>query len=281
MRRMLADVIDRNMAFATRDGVRIHWEQQGDAGDPLLLLMGLGCPSDLWERQTPAFARRHRTILVDNRGMGRSDKVAGPYSTAQMAEDALAVLDAAGVARAHVLGLSMGGMIAQELALAHPERVGALALACTFARPDRDMTEAAEQTGKSIDGGGFDAKQTFKMMMAVSLTPAFIEREKPWLRSLMQRTLSFGSELTHFQAQLGAVMRHDASARLPSLRAPTLVITGSDDKLIRPAHSDELHALIRGSTLVKIAGGPHGFNIEQPDEFNREVLAFFAQHRMQ
>src|SRR4051812_6158418 len=114
------------MATIDRDGVSIYYEVHGAGGDPLLLLMGLGVDAHGWEMQLAAMAERHRVVLVDNRGVGRSDKPRGPYTTALLAEDALGALDAAGVHRAHVVGLSMGGMIAQELALAHPDRVGAL-----------------------------------------------------------------------------------------------------------------------------------------------------------
>src|SRR5438128_354774 len=108
------------------DGTKLYWERHGgDAGDPVVLVMGLGVDAHAWEVVLPAFAARGPTLLVDNRGVGRSDKPPGPYTTAQLAGDLLAVLDAAGVARTHVVGLSMGGMIAQELALAHPERVAA------------------------------------------------------------------------------------------------------------------------------------------------------------
>src|SRR5437868_12386478 len=106
------------MAFAPRGDVKIYWEEHGTGGEPLLCVMGLGGAHHFWERQTPVFAKTHRTIVFDNRGTGESSKPAGPYSIAAMADDALAVLDAAGAPRAHVLGMSMGGMIAQELALA-------------------------------------------------------------------------------------------------------------------------------------------------------------------
>src|SRR5436190_22870640 len=138
------------MPTIDRDGVAIYHEERGERGDPLLLVMGLGVDAHGWEFQVPALAARHRVILVDNRGVGRSGKPRGPYTTAMMAEDARAVLDGLGVARAHVVGLSMGGMIAQELALAHPDRVGALVLAATYARPDDATRRTAAEGSQSI-----------------------------------------------------------------------------------------------------------------------------------
>ena len=118
------------MPYALNAGTKIYWEERGQ-GDPLLLIMGLGATLDLWHRVTPMVSAKYRTILLDNRGAGRSDAPPGPYSIPQMADDALAVLKAAGAAAARVFGASMGGMIAQELALHHPARVHSLILGCT------------------------------------------------------------------------------------------------------------------------------------------------------
>ena len=120
------------MPFASNNGTKIYWDEQG-AGPPILLIMGLGYPSLMWYRTRPVLANSYRTIALDNRGVGHSDVPRGPYSMAVMADDAAAVLDAAGVSRAHVYGVSMGGMIAQELALRYPLRVQSLVLGGTAA----------------------------------------------------------------------------------------------------------------------------------------------------
>src|ERR1700722_16361597 len=118
------------MPLARSDGTRIYWEESG-TGEPLLLIMGLGYSHEMWHRTRPVVSACYRTILFDNRGVGKSDVPQGAYSIAQMAADAAAVLDAAGVAKAHVFGISMGGMIAQEFAINYPERVSRLVLGCT------------------------------------------------------------------------------------------------------------------------------------------------------
>src|ERR1700730_9656188 len=120
------------MAFAENQGVRIYWDEQG-TGEPLLLIMGLSYPSYMWHRSRPVLRERYRTIAFDNRGIGQSDVPPGTYSIALMASDAAAVLDAAGVENAHVFGVSMGGMIAQEFALQYPKRVRSLILVCATA----------------------------------------------------------------------------------------------------------------------------------------------------
>jgi len=118
------------MSFVENQGAKIYWDEKG-SGEPLLLIMGLSYPSYMWHRTRPLLAKRFRTIALDNRGVGQSDVPPGPYSIALMASDAAAVLDAAGVQGAHVFGVSMGGMIAQEFALQYPDRVFSLILGCT------------------------------------------------------------------------------------------------------------------------------------------------------
>jgi len=120
------------MSFIENQGTKLYWDEQGQ-GAPILLIMGLGYPSAAWHRTRPALAQHFRTIALDNRGVGLSDVPPGPYSIATMASDAAAVLDAAGVRSAHVFGISMGGMIAQEFALQHPARTRSLILGCTSA----------------------------------------------------------------------------------------------------------------------------------------------------
>jgi pimeloyl-ACP methyl ester carboxylesterase len=265
------------MPHAVREGVHLHYQTVGD-GPPLVMIMGLGGDATWWERQVGPFAMRHKVILVENRGVGASDKPPGPYTTQMMAADTLAVMDDAGAPRAHVLGISMGGMIAQELALAAQERVASLTLAATYAKPDQAIRKSAGASPVPENFGGADAKQMFKMLMAMVLTPEFIKREKEWLKANFQRTLENGTTMDHFKAHVHAVMHHDTTDRLASLRVPTLVVTGDQDLLVPPHHSDLLASLIPDARLVKIPGGTHGFNVEMPDAFNDVVLSFLSTH---
>jgi pimeloyl-ACP methyl ester carboxylesterase len=269
------------MATIERNGVSLYYEIHG-SGDPLLCIMGLGGNIHFWEFQVGAFAERYRTIVFDNRGAGRSDKPGGPYTMQLLADDAVSVLDAAGVERAHVIGISMGGMIAQDLVLRYPDRVGALILAATFARPDEGTRKAAADGSSRVGGGldlkSLDPKQLFRFMMTMILTPEFIQREKPWLRSLLERAQAYGFSVEAFLAQVAAVMNHDAAEGLREVRAPALILTGTNDLLVPPHHSDELARLIPGAELVRVEGGTHGFNVERRDEFNRIVLDFLARH---
>jgi pimeloyl-ACP methyl ester carboxylesterase len=263
------------MPQLTRDGVRLYYERHGDDGDPLLLVMGLGSPLELWEFQTPVLARSHRVCVYDNRGVGRSDKPAGPYDVRTLAADAIAVLDACDFGRAHVVGLSMGGMIAQELAIRYPDRVGALVLAGTWAKPDDQVRATAATSG--FDAAALDPKQLFKLMMGLVLSPEFVARERDWLAATRHRMLANVS-VEGFMAQLAAAMAHDATAELGRIAAPTLVLKPARDMLIPPRASDELARLIPGAQLLTFDHAAHGFNVEQPDKFNRAVIDFVARH---
>jgi len=275
------------MSIANVDGIELYWEEQG-SGDPLLLIMGLAADSTAWLFQVPEFAGRYRTIVFDNRGVGRSSKPSGPYTIHRMADDAAALLDAIGVRRAHVVGVSMGGMIAQELALRHPERVRGLVLACTYPEPDEEAERQRQfslarfggqvtATGATqIDVSAIDPFAFFQHLLPRVFNQSFIDRELPRLLQIFGGALQYGFSLEAILGQVEAVMGHKATDRLHLITAPTLVITGDADLLVSPANSDVLAANIPGAKLVKIPGGSHGFNFETPDVFNRQVLDFLG-----
>ncbi|MBY0274216.1 alpha/beta hydrolase [Candidatus Binatia bacterium] len=273
------------MSIAKVGSVELYYEEHG-SGDPLLLIMGLAADSQAWMFQIPDFAKEYRVIAFDNRGVGRSSKPAGPYSIHEMADETAGLLDALKIDRAHVVGVSMGGMIAQELVLRHPERVRALVLACTYPEPDADIertrTFTVQQFGGSIDASGamhVDLKAINPMMFMQQLLPnvfnqTFIEKELPKLMQIFAGALQYGFSMEAILGQVGAVMSHKATDRLHQIKSPTLVITGDADRLVPPAGSEILAREIPNAKLVKIPGGSHGFNFETPDVFNREVLDF-------
>ena len=278
------------MSTVTVDDVELYYEEHG-SGDPLLLIMGLAADSMAWMFQLPSFAERYRTIVFDNRGVGRSAKPKGPYTIAAMADDTAGLLKAIGVDRAHVVGVSMGGMIAQELALRHPERVRGLVLACTFPEADEDVKRNREtslvQLGgaigrdgvASIDLAAVDPMMLFQTLLPRVFSPAFIQNQLASLMQLFGGALQWGFSVEAIMAQVEAVMSHNSTERLRDIEAPTLVITGDADLLIPPANSDVIAGRIPGARLVKIPGGTHGFNFETPELFNREVLNFLATVR--
>jgi pimeloyl-ACP methyl ester carboxylesterase len=250
--------------------------------------MGLAADSTAWMFQLPAFAPHYRTIVFDNRGVGRSAKPPGPYTIHQMADDAAGLLDVLDVGRAHVVGVSMGGMIAQELALRHPKRVRGLVLACTFPEPDAEIERQREfsiaQFGGTVSAAGelkidvaaLDPMLFFQHLLPRVFNQSFIDRELPKLLQLFGGALQYGFSMEAILGQVEAVMGHRATARLHEIAAPTLVITGDADLLIPPGNSDILARDIPNARLVKVPGGSHGFNFETPDLFNREVVDFLA-----
>jgi 3-oxoadipate enol-lactonase len=278
------------MSSATIGSLDVYYEEHGN-GDPLLLIMGLAADSTAWMFQVPDFARHYRTIVFDNRGVGRSSKPPGPYTIHEMADDAAGLLDVLDVRRAHVVGVSMGGMIAQELALRHPERVRSLVLACTYPEPDAEIERnrrfSVEQFGGTVTAEGevqIDFKAIHPMDFLQHLLPAvfnqeFIARELPKLIQVFSGALQYGFSMEAVLGQTAAVMSHKATDRLHQIAVPTLVITGDADRLIPPANSDILAKHIPGATLSKIPGGSHGFNFETPEVFNRAVLEFLATVR--
>jgi len=267
--------------------IDVFYEEHG-TGDPLLLIMGFATDSTAWLLQTPEFAKHYRTVVFDNRGVGRSSKPAGPYTIHEMADDALGLLDHLGIRRTHVLGLSMGGMIAQELTLRHPERVQKLVLAATYPEPDADVERTRQFTlGKmggtvtaegamQIDLKAIDPLLLFQHLLPLVFNPEFIATQLPRLMQLFGGALQYGFSMEAIVGQMEALVGHKATDRLHRITAPTLVLTGDADRLIPPANSDILARHIPGATLVKIPGGSHGFNIEQPELFNRTVLEFLA-----
>ena len=275
------------MSMAKVGANELFYETHGD-GDPLLLIMGLAADSTAWLFQVPEFARHYRTIVFDNRGVGRSAKPRGPYTIHEMADDAAGLLDVIGVERAHLVGVSMGGMIAQELALRHPKRVRGLVLACTFPEPDAEAERQRQfslarfggrvtASGEAeIDVSAVDPLMLFQHLLPRVFNQSFIDRELPKLLQIFGGALQYGFSLEAILGQVEAIMGHKATDRLHEITAPTLVITGDADLLVSPANSDVLARSIPGAKLVKVPGGSHGFNFETPELFNREVLEFLA-----
>jgi pimeloyl-ACP methyl ester carboxylesterase len=265
------------------DGIEIAYEVRGE-GTPLLCLMGLGTNRRAWVAQVPFLSRRMMLLLPDNRGVGESDKPAGPYTTRRMAEDALALVDAMELARVHVLGVSMGGAVAQELALLAPERVRSLVLACTFGKAGRGFRALAEETARSLGASGADAlaaardaaaragpRRIAEAMMPLLFAPGFWERAPAEIRREMIAAFAEGFSAEGLLGQLAAVLSHDAISRLANVRAPTLVLHGDADRLVPLHHGERLAAAVPGAQLRVIAGGAHGFFAEQPEEFNAAV----------
>jgi 3-oxoadipate enol-lactonase len=259
------------MSFAQNKGAKIYWDEQG-TGEPLLLIMGLSYPSRMWHRSRPVLANSYRTIALDNRGVGQSDVPPGIYSIALMASDAAAVMDAAGVESAHVFGVSMGGMIAQELALQYPSRVRSLILGCTAAGgPHAVQAEsAALETLMRRDLTPEESKEAILPFIYDPATPRQRIDEDMVIRMKWYPTPQ------GYQGQLQGIFGWEASSHLAQITAPTLVIHGESDRLIPPANGRLIAERIRDAKLVLIPQASHIFATDQPAAAHHAILEFLA-----
>ena len=258
------------------DGTVIAYDVFGRRdGDPVLLIQGLGTDSRGWALQRMAFGRRYRCFAPDNRGVGRSGKPPGPYDLSQMAGDMIAVLDAEGVDRAHVIGASMGGVMAQIIAVLHPERVRSLVLACTSCRHHPWRRELFQEWADAVAAGGTNALGTEGLQWLVG--PRLRKRFGTWLNLLARILLQQPSE--SFVAQVHAILdaSDDLRFQLAEVTAPTLAITGSQDSLTPIGDAEELAEMIPHARLVELRGAAHGLMVEAPNGFNSAVLDFLDE----
>jgi pimeloyl-ACP methyl ester carboxylesterase len=249
---------------------------EAGAGEPLLLIMGLSGDHLAWGFQMAALAAHYRVIAFDNRGAGQTDAPDIPYTTAMMADDTRGLLDALGIERARVVGVSMGGMIAQKLALRHPDRVRALHLGCTLARPDHYLTALSATWREVRSAMGYE--RAFRLM-GFWLFAARTYNERPeFVEMIVQNALAnpYPQNLIGFLRQLEAVVTHDTLDRVADIRCPTLVSVGEDDILLPPRFSRELAARMPGARLDLVPGAGHVYFWERPDVFNGLCLDFFA-----
>ncbi|HYY21957.1 MAG TPA: alpha/beta hydrolase [Thermoleophilaceae bacterium] len=254
----------------------LYYELHGD-GEPLVCIMGLAANAASWALQIGPFARRHRTLIFDNRDVGRSSLEDGSYEVRDMADDTLALADGLGLGSFHLLGVSMGGAIAQEIALALPERVRTLTLAVTWAGGGAWSRKLAEVW--SARRGRMTREEHIDELMLLTLSEQFFENGDAvsWLRQLLLSDPN-PQPPEAFARQLHASSRHEARARVGSLRIPIHVIGAEHDLLVPLWKTRELADLIPGARLSVVENAPHGLNVERADEFNRLVLEFIAEH---
>ncbi len=255
------------------NGIDIHYRQEGEGAD-LVLIMGLGAHSGAWLPNAPAFARHFRVTTFDNRGAGRSSAPDEPYSLGGMADDTAAFMAALGIDRAHVLGASMGGMVAQELAINHPGRVDRLVLACSRARTS-ELRRKVSVAQRALWEAGVPRESISAIQQPWGMTGAILQDEEKAAGLLALGAKDPYPIATHaYLRQLDATMAHDALDRLGRITAPTLVLVGAEDILTPPAESIELASKIPGAQLRILPRGGHGFSGEYAADFNAAVLSF-------
>ncbi|MDD4924452.1 MAG: alpha/beta hydrolase [Dehalococcoidales bacterium] len=268
------------MPEAIINGININFKVEGD-GEPLVMIMGVASTQKAWYFQTRFFRKHFRVITFDNRGCGESDKPSEPYFIRDMAEDTAGLMNHLGIEKAHILGISMGGMIAQELAINYPEKINKLILGCTFARRIEPGGISADIAKKL----GYEGNYSYSDLLSVPVKDIVVALSKLAFNKKINRLFLLPMmkfwiakmDISGISNQIAAIWEHDAMERLKLINASTLVITGDADRVINPKSSEVLAEMVPDSKLVEYKGGSHAFFVEMRERFNNEVLAFLMK----
>lgn len=267
-----------HMPKASVNGIELCYEVQGQ-GEPLVLVTGLGGGRGGWFFQIRAFRKHYEVVTYDARGMGRSGGANTLCTTRMMADDAVGLMDHLAIERAHILGVSLGGMVAQEVAINCPQRVNKLVLASTTpgggevleAHPElRAALGLAEGSPARIDARKVDLGRLMGVLNSLAFNGAFYRLAVGRLATVYMKSVAAKGFVAQFEAALG----HNTLDRVHLIQAPTLVIAGAADRLVSPRCSEVLASRIPHSKLVLVEGGSHTLVAEKRHRFNQEVLDF-------
>ena len=261
------------MAYAEINGIKLYHEEHG-TGLPLLLIMGFTANATAWELAIPGLAKDHRVIAFDNRGSGRSDQPEGPYSMAQLADDAVALLDHLGIDRAHVYGVSMGGMIAQHVYLRHPDRVLSLTLGCTTPGGPNAVQAPAEVVQTLLAATSMPPLEAFEANLPILYSDEFVAAHKQELIERAKQYADLRATPQGVQGQIQAIVGHDTYERLPDIHVPTLVLHGDADQLVPTANGRLLADRIPGASMILYPNARHSFFTEYLAEATADLRSF-------
>jgi pimeloyl-ACP methyl ester carboxylesterase len=263
--------------YAIADGSKIYYHVRG-TGEPLVLIMGFGADGMLWEKHVAVYEKHFRCIVLDNRGVGFSDQPPGPYTTGMMAADTVAVMEHAGIPQAKIAGISMGGAIAQELAINYPQKIKSLLLVSTWAKFN-NYASAVYENLKHIRASS-PAEYFSELLQLWVFAPPYYEREWASLKKDAAAAANNKSPQSRngFEGQLDACIRHDAVDRLNKINVPTLITIGMMDIFTPPSFSELLHNGIKGSRLSAYPEGGHVHHWEDLERFNSETLDFLLKN---
>jgi len=265
------------MAYATNDGVRIFYEEGGPTdGDPVVFVEGLAYGTWMWNWQREPLAESYHTVVLDNRGTGNSDTPEGPYTVAEMAGDVEAVLDDAGLDDVHLVGASLGGMIAQEYALSS-DRVRSLSLLCTTPGGEEAVPIPDETLARMLDvPEEYGPAETIRYKMQPAFTDEFVEENTDIVDRIVDWRLETDPSETAYEWQSAAAGTFDASDRLGDLDVPTLVMHGTADRVLPVENAHLLAEALPEAELVTVEGAPHLFFIERAERVTAELRGFLA-----
>ena len=259
------------MPQAAVNGVSLNYDEWGQ-GHPLLMLMGFGDSLDAWANQIPAFAERFRVIGLDHRGSGESEAPSEGYSIAQFSDDAIGLLDGLGVERAHVLGYSMGGRVGQDMAARYPDRVSALILAASAAKPNPLNIYSLRASAWLYETYGPEAAAAFGPL--ISFTHGYFEKHLDSLTDRLGEPVLEPMPIHAYRGHVEAIENHDTTPILHRIVAPTLVLMGDAEWLNPMSDQQAMLNGIPNAELRVLENGGHGFLWEIPDAFNDAVIEF-------
>lgn len=267
------------MPKISANGINLYYEIRGK-GEPLLLIMGITAPGSVWEKHVSEWEKDFKCIMVDNRGVGQSDKPMGPYSTGMMADDCAALLDELHISSVKVVGVSMGSTIAQQLAIRHPQKVKSMVLMCPWARCDNKA--------KAIFELMVDCKARFRpdefsrFVQQLIFSKASWDDQKVYAGMLQDRRNSAydtnPQPLIGLEGQAAACMDHSVLDQLPSLRVPTFVLGGDADEFTPQWMTEEVASAIPGSDLHIYPNSGHAFHWENLEDFNKRVKDWLSSN---
>jgi 3-oxoadipate enol-lactonase len=265
------------MPFANSDTATIHYTVTGSGPETLLLIMGLGGHASEWgEPFLSALSAKYRLVCMDNRGIGESQSRVEAWTMHDMARDAIAVLDALGASQVHVAGTSMGGMVAQTLALEHPERVKRLVLMATTFGGRESTPPTPEAAAVLLPIKELSIQELQRRALTVLTAPGFAAAHPELIDAFAERRARVPTRGRVFKAQFGAIMGHDCSQRVRTLQMPTLVVHGQDDPLIPVENGKLLVARIPGARWLLLDPCGHLPHLEKPAETAAAVCGFLG-----
>jgi pimeloyl-ACP methyl ester carboxylesterase len=255
--------------------IELYYEEHG-AGEPLVLIPGFGNGLWIWFKQTSALASRFRTITFDPRGISRSEATDEPISIRQIADDVAALLRGLELERAHILGASFGGFVAQEFALAYPQLTRSLTLCCTSFGGPHHVPPPLSTLQAIASTKGLNTEERVRENLLLAFSPDYLAENGEEAEHVIELRAANPVPEYAYMHQLQAAMVFNTEARVSEITAPTLVITGDADIIVPSENSRNLAALIPGARLVIVEGGSHTFFIERAEEFNRTVTEFIS-----
>ena len=267
----------KRMPQLTLANLDIHYEVYGN-GEPVVLIPGFAAGAWIWFKHVAPLATKFRIVTFDPRGIGQSSYESQPLTMRLLADDTAALLHGLGIEQAHILGVSFGGFVAQEFALAYPEATRTLSLCCTSFGGPNHVAPSMETLTAVLSTNGFNTEDRIRRNLLPAFSPDFARNHPDEIEEVIKLRLANPVVAEAYRSQLKAGLGFDAEFRVAAIKVPTLVLSGDADAIVPVQNSRNLAQQIPGARLRLIEGGSHLFFIERPDEFNRIVVEFLAQN---